>query len=283
MNRRGIINSSLAETAGQAAVLQQAVAIGGADAATFGKAASFNADQVDQKRTQERGIASNERVAQLQADTSRYSTDVQASTSRYGTDAQSASSKYGYDTQAATSRYGTDAQAGTSRYTADSNAASNMYSADSQARISAANNASSQEVAKMNNDQQAQANSIREKNTLILNTNAQAASAYNTSLQQINSVNANSNMDTPTKNAAIQQIYANLYLQLDTISRVAGLDVRLDLSSLPGFDANGNPIDTTKPAAASTGGGSSSGSGSSGGSGSSTAPGYAPNAGGAGA
>ena len=129
-NKSGLLNSSLAATAGQKAAIEAALPVATADAAKYGAATDYNTALTNQgtlkntetqntfataqnlagtqeatqgrtieaeKATQERSIVANMSTAQLQAATSKYATDKQAETSRYNTDATFAQDQYKYE------------------------------------------------------------------------------------------------------------------------------------------------------------------------------------------
>lgn len=125
---RGLINSTMAGTAGQAALIDHALQIATPDASTFGKASDYNvaarnqarmwnADQQNQFARQQMDIMAQQQrqqaqigadtatqgrqlsdnaasranqvsIAQLQAETSKWQTELNSTTSRYNTDAQ---------------------------------------------------------------------------------------------------------------------------------------------------------------------------------------------------
>lgn len=222
MNARGIVNSSLAQTAADAAAYQTALPIATADAATYSKAAGYNVDQANQATALGKQLDSQWRQAQLSADTTRYGTDVNA----------------------ASNRYNTDVTAGTNRYNTDSGAATTRYTAELQADTQRLNNESQQTIARLNNDQQITVAKLNADNNKLLNTNRDAATAFNNSMQYINSINQNDKMDSETKTRAIAQIYYNLDTQLRTLTRTSGLEVSktLSLANSPGFDAEGRYV-----------------------------------------
>lgn len=72
MNSRGLTNSSIATTAADAAAYQAAIPIAAADAATFGKAAGYNADQSNQFTQADLNRNLQRELAALNADTQKY-------------------------------------------------------------------------------------------------------------------------------------------------------------------------------------------------------------------
>lgn len=108
MNKRGLLNSSMAVTAGQSALYDAALPIAQADASVYGKAADYNtaltnqgrmynADTANKSATQQTVIqadkdtaaaqqASQMSIAQLQSETSKYQADKQAATAANNND-----------------------------------------------------------------------------------------------------------------------------------------------------------------------------------------------------
>lgn len=72
MNARGMLNSSLATTASDAAAYQAAIPIAAADAATAAKAAGYNADQKNQFTQADLNRATQVQLANINADTQKY-------------------------------------------------------------------------------------------------------------------------------------------------------------------------------------------------------------------
>jgi len=256
MNNRGLSNSSMALTAGDAAAYQAAMPIAQADAATYAKATSYNADQKNQFALQGNNLSSSQWIAQLQANTSKYNTDASAATSKYNTDASAATSKYSTDVGASTSKYNADASAATSKYSTDVGASTSKYNADVGASTSkytadlssntqqaiAAKNVESQQIMKQwDNATQLEGTRIQQAYQQQINTNSQASTAFNNAMQFINQINLTSTMKPEVKTQAIAEIYRNLQSQLNTLSAVTGLDVKsqLNFAGQPGFNAKG--------------------------------------------
>lgn len=223
MNNRGLSNSSMAMTAGDAAAYQAALPIAQADAATYAKATSYNADQKNQFALQGNNLSSSQWIAQLQANTSKYNTDASAATSKYNT-----------DVGASTSKYSTDANSNTSKYTAD-------LSSNTQQAIAAKNVESQQIMKQWDNATQLEGTRIQQAYQQQINTNSQASTAFNNAMQFINQINLQSTMSPEVKTQAIAEIYRNLQSQLNTLSAVTGLDVKsqLNFAGQPGFNNQG--------------------------------------------
>lgn len=70
-NARGIVNSSIAESAAMDAILKNAVPIASSDAATYSKAAGYNADQANQQLSLDKNLGQQWNIAKLQQDTQK--------------------------------------------------------------------------------------------------------------------------------------------------------------------------------------------------------------------
>ena len=97
------------------------------------------------------------------------------------------------------------------------------------------------EIASMNIDAQKLANKVQIDNQTLLQTNSNAASAFNTAASAINNIANNSQMDADTKTRATADVWNNLQTQLKVLGSVAGLDLTktLNFAGYPGFDAQG--------------------------------------------
>lgn len=96
-NSRGLLNSSMAAGAGEAEAIKAALPIATSDAGIYGKAADYNtaltnqgrmynADQANALNTAKMAQDAQAKIAQLQADTSRYAADKQAATAENNAD-----------------------------------------------------------------------------------------------------------------------------------------------------------------------------------------------------
>lgn len=108
--------------------------------------------------------------------------------------------------------------------------------------IAALNNQSSQLIAKMNSDTQKQVQESQNAYNKLINTNNQAATAYNNYAAQMAAVDANTSMDANTKTQAKANLSNVFQQQMNTISKTSGVDLSATLSfaNYPGFDAQGN-------------------------------------------
>lgn len=193
MNNRGLLNSSMATTASDAAAYQAAIPIAANDAATFAKAASYNADTPNQFQTNALNRAASLEQARIQAESSKYGADKSAST-----------------------------QLATAQLSADTN------------RL----------ISSMDNAQKAQALQIQTANQTLLQTNSQAATAFNTGMNAIDRITQNNQMDAETKTKATAAVWQQVQSQLNVLKSTSGLDLtkQLNLAGYPGFDAQGNYV-----------------------------------------
>ncbi len=188
-NARGLINSSMAISASDAAAYDAAIPIATADAATFAKAAGYNADQPNQQLTLDKQLASQKSLAELNASTSLKNAQIGANTSL-------STAQLNAETQKA--------------------------------------------IAKLNNEQQTQAASMSQANQTLLNTNSQAAAAFNQAMVTVGNINNNAALDASNKTQAVSNVYNQLQQQLKVLSRTSGLNLDLSFAGYPGFDAQGN-------------------------------------------
>jgi hypothetical protein len=179
MNARGLANSSLAVTAGESAAYDAAIPIAQADAATFAKAAGYNADQKNQFA---RENVTSENQFRLQG-----------------------------------------------------------MNNDAQRDLALINRDTQLQLSKLNADQQQLAAKLELDNQRLLQTNGKAAEAFNTAMSAINNVNMNDKMDADTKTRTVASIWRDTQIQLNTLGRVAGLNLTqdLDFANMPGFNDKG--------------------------------------------
>lgn len=192
MNSRGLRNSSIAIGAGEDAAFRAAIPIATSDAATYAKAAGYNADQGNQFTVHRADLDQQSNLANLAADVQREATRLNADTTRY---------------------------------TAN-------LDVSSRERIA----------------------QFQNTNQVLLNTNQQAAQAFNQAVVAASNINMSTTMDADSKTRAIANIWHDVQNQLTTIGTISGLKLRetLDTRGYPGFDATGNwvgfPPGTPSPA-----------------------------------
>lgn len=204
MNERGMSNTSIATTAGLDAAYRAAIPIATNDAATFSKAAGYNADQSNQFAVRNMDATNAMAQAALQAKTQMNLGQLQART-----------------------------QLTTAQLSAQTQLSVAQLNADTQAQMK-----------NLDIDFQTAANALTQANKTLLDTNGQAATAMNTAMSAINNIQNNNQMDEDTKTRAIAQVWADVQTQLKVLGAVSGLNLTqgLNFADMPGFDAQGNYI-----------------------------------------
>lgn len=101
------------------------------------------------------------------------------------------------------------------------------------------------------------ATQFQASNNTLLQTNQQAAGAFNAAMSAVNNIQMNNQMDADTKTKAVANVWHDLQTQFRVLGSVAGLDLtsQLNFAGYPGFDAQGNwvgnaPAATPAPTAA---------------------------------
>lgn len=83
---------------------------------------------------------------------------------------------------------------------------------------------------------------MQNQNALLIQSDSQAATMWNQGIAAISTIQNNDKMDATSKTKAISQILQNLNNQLASMSKASGVNNTMNLSSYPGFDANGNYV-----------------------------------------
>lgn len=213
-NQRGLINSSMAVSAGQDAMYRAALPIASSDAATYAKAAGYNADQINQVNSQNAQLQNQAAIANLNANTNLVTTNMSTQTQR-------------------------DVAA---------------LGAESQQKIAAMNADSSQKIAALDASSRAQLQQLQNQNATLLNTNQQASQAFNQYVVAAANIQNNPNLDAANKTAALQSLWHTTQAQLTVLAHVSGLDLTsmLDMTGLnaPMVPASPAPAATPAPTAA---------------------------------
>lgn len=192
-NARGLMNSSLAATAGESAMIDAAMPIAQADAATFAKSASYNADQSNQFAVR-------------------------------NVDADNQFRLRGMDQ-------------GQQRNMA-------AFERETQQQLAQINRDTQTTLAGLDATNKAAAEATRSANDRLLNTNNQAATAFNQAVSAVSAIQNNKDLDGNNKTQAVSAIYRDLQTQLRVLGTVAGLNLTsaLNFAGMPGFDAQGGWI-----------------------------------------
>lgn len=131
-NERGLLNSSMAASAGEEAAAAGALPIATADAAAYGHAADYNVAAQNQALLANMTAYNNMSVAQLESATQRSVAQTSASASQANAAIAAAASRYNADVSANASRYANDV---TARTAADARAAATRDAATHDARM----------------------------------------------------------------------------------------------------------------------------------------------------
>lgn len=203
-NARGLANSSMAASAGERAAYEAALPIATTDAGTFARAAGWNAEQTNQ-------------FSRANAD---------------------------YENQFRL----TDKNAANQMALADKNNANQLTLADrnneSQFRIASMNSDTQRLVAQLNVDSQREANALQQQHQRLLETNGQAATAFNSAMNLIANINLSTTMDGEAKTRAVAEVWRDLQTQMRLLESTSGLNLtsQLNFASYPGFNEQGQWI-----------------------------------------
>lgn len=136
-NRVGLLNSSMAVTAGEEAAVNAALPIASADAGVYGKAADYNVSAQNQATMFNADALNKMSAAQLEAVVRRYVADTSAAAQVTSASIHASATTAAAAMSAEASRYRTDADAriaaqsdATRRYEADQNNATRRYDID---------------------------------------------------------------------------------------------------------------------------------------------------------
>jgi hypothetical protein len=184
-NDRGLSNSSMAVTAGEDAAYRAAQPIAQADAATYAKAAGYNADQINQANLANAQLGTQTSIANLNANTQWADANLSART-------QLQTAQIGADTQKAIAALNASTQVG-------------MNALDNQTKL--------------------QVQQFANENQVLLNTSSQAATAFNQYVVSATNIENNANMDAATKNLALQTLWQDTQNQLTVLANLNHLDL----------------------------------------------------------
>jgi hypothetical protein len=193
MNERGLANSSMATTGAIDAAYRAAQPIAQADAATYAKAAGYNADQINQANTMNAQLGTQTSIANLNAGTQWADANLTARTSLQ------------------------TAQIG----------------ADTQKAIAALNASTNLGIAQLDSTTKLQVQKFANDNQILLNTSSQAATAFNQYVVSATNIENNNNMDAATKNAALQTLWQDTQNQLTVLANLNHLDLTSLLVNTP--------------------------------------------------
>lgn len=254
MNARGLLNSSLAITAGQSALYDAAMPIASQDAETYAKSASYNADTSNkfavenfsaQNKALEFNATAGNRAAEVNAtnETTRYGHDRQLEGTKYSSDRQLEGTRYNADRNLEGTRYDADRRLEGTRYSSDRQLEGTRYSADASAsaqRYSADASASAQRYSadtrlaetRLSTDAQRDVANIQGRFNSQIQNSQTAASLYQTYISEISRIDQ-SELDPQSKANARYNLSQNLYSGMQTLEVTSGVQ-NLSFHSNPG-------------------------------------------------
>jgi len=219
MNGRGLVNSSMAEQAGQAAVIQSALPIAQQDASTNASAGQFNA------------AAENQKIgAKFSADTQGNMQDASASN------------------QSKAQQYAGDLSTNQQNAQAKNQASMQQYDAGLKAAMQNADAATKLQLSKLDSDTKTNLANIQANYQVLMQANSSGAQLYSQALQQMSAIMNDKDLDATSKTAYIKQLTDNLQASLGYIGKISNLD-------LAGITGTGGTIDTANNGGGTTPGG----------------------------
>lgn len=225
-NDRGLLNSSISQTAAQSELNKLALGIAGADAATNAKAAGYNADMGNQFAVQNFGAQNTAGQFNAGQNNNWQLGQLQANTSLATTQMNNASAQATAQLQAKTQELVAKLQAGTQLSLADKEIYGKLQLADADAktRINLAN---------IDAKTRADLGAVEAKYKNELQTNQSAANLYQQHTQNIAQIQMSKDMDAAAKDAAIKNQQTILSDGLKILSGISGLSLG-DLIIAPG-------------------------------------------------
>jgi len=206
-NKRGLVNSSLAVTAGQDAILKNAMPIAQQDASTRATAAQTNAGA---KNTAAQFTANAGNQAAL--NNSQLGTQVSINNATLGTKA--AGDNAAGANNASIANLSADTQKFLGQLTANTNLATTKLSTDTQ--LALGNLDAATKTALQN---------IVSKNSQALQVNTSAANVISQGLSSIAAIQTSDKMDAAAKQQAINNILATMQQGIDFSTNVAGMNL----------------------------------------------------------
>ena len=224
-NERGLLNSSMAVEAGEAAAYGAAVPIATADAATAAKAAGYNADQSNQFDV--RNVDATNQASQFNAGAKntltgqKLASDTALEQSRISADTQLKTANISAQTQRTIAEL--EAQTRTDLGYLDAQTKTNLAQLDSGTRTTLA--------------------TIEANYKGLMQSNASASDLYRQVTQNITNISLSKDMDGPAKQTAVN----NQIQLLQNGMSINGAISNLNLGDLLNFSVNATPAATAAP------------------------------------
>lgn len=250
MNARGLLNSAMATTAGESAVYSAAMPIATQDAATFAKAAGYNADMSNQFAVH--NVDSQNQAAMFGADSANKAglTNANNTTNTNISNAKNATdlsiNQNTMDTQrwlgqldanTRTNLGQLDANTRLSLGQLDANTRMQLGQLDANTRMQLGQLDAStrQSIAQMDNATKVQVTDLQGRYQQLLQTNQSAAAMFNQMAAQVSEIDRSS-LDPQSKMYAINRQTINMQDALETMAKI---------SSVPGLSGFYNGVNNS--------------------------------------
>lgn len=228
---RGLVNSSLAVTAGQDAVLKNALPIAQQDANTYASSAQFNAGAKNSAAQFGANAANVANLTGADINQRNYSAelgaDTQLATNKATNDTQLAANKLTNDTSVLNTKTNSDTQQFVANLNSATSLATSKLSAETQTAIAGMDNAS-----------KSQLQDVISSNSQLLQASTSAANLVTQYSTNIGNIQMSTTMDAAAKQQAVSNQLNILKASLAAIGAVSGLNLSQYFE----------PVDTNAPA-----------------------------------
>lgn len=177
-----------------------------------------------------RGLA-NSSLAVSAGETAAYQAAVPIAQADASTFAKAAGYNADQSNQFAVKNADLQSLAGQANLQSNTQLSTAQLNADTQRYLAGLDNASRERVTQ-----------LQSSNSTLLNSNQQAAQAFNQAVVTVGNINMSTTMDADTKTRAVAGVWRDVQNQLRVLGSVAGLDLtrQLSFAGYPGFDNQGN-------------------------------------------
>lgn len=214
MASRGLVNSSMAVGAGQAALYKTALPIAAQDANTYAEAARQN--------------------AAMGTDVSKFNAGNETQNSQYNANAKDNMQRFNVDAANTNDRFNASQQQQNSQFNAQLSAQNSQFNAQARNDMQQFNISAEAAIVKqgMDSDTRVQLANIEANYQTLMQASQSAGNLYSQMLTNISNIQNNKDMSAEAKNAAVQAQYA--YLQ-NGMGIIAGMN-NIDLGDLLNFE-----------------------------------------------
>lgn len=201
----------------------------------------------------QRGLM-NSGMAISAAEDAAYTAAIPIATTDAGTYSKAAGWNADQSNQFALKNADLASQAGQANLAANTQLQNTQIGADTQMATARLNADTQKTLQTLDTASRERITQFQATNNTLLQSNQQAAQAFNQAVVTASNINMSTTMDANTKTQAVASIWRDLQSQLKVLGAVAGLNLtaELNLANYPGFDASGNWIgfQDAQPAAA---------------------------------